>query len=91
MDDELPEDLPRINDELLDYLLANIGKRRPCSLCGTPTPSGGLTETTIPSRVLDFGVPGLRATDPDPIVVSKAIWVCAECPLPGGPASAVRD
>ena len=91
MDDEHPENLPRIDDELLDWLLANIGRPRPCALCGTPTPPDGLTETTVPSRVLDFGVPGLRATDPGPVVVSTVIWVCPACPLPGGNDPAGRD
>jgi hypothetical protein len=68
----------------LTYLLDRMGESRPCDLCGTPTMPADLTETTIPSRVLDFGVPGLRASDPDPVILRQVIWVCPRCPLPGG-------
>jgi hypothetical protein len=72
-----------MSDEFMDWLdwaLARKDDRRPCALCGRLTPPGQLTETAVPAMVLDFGVPGLRATDPDPVVVNRMVWVCPACP-----------
>jgi hypothetical protein len=76
-----------MSDWLTD-LLARAGEPIPCYLCGTPTRPADLTETTIPVLILDFGVPGLRANSPDPVTLSEVIWVCPQCPLPGGPPPA---
>jgi hypothetical protein len=71
-----------MNEDWLDYLLSHLGEPRPCAMCGTPTRPADLTEGSVPCKVLDFGVPGLRATDPDPVIARRVIWVCPACPVP---------
>ena len=56
-------------------LLWPIGRTVPCALCRAPTLPSELTETA-PARVLDFGVPGLRAGDLD-AVIAHGLFSCA--------------
>lgn len=60
-----------MDDELLDFLLANLGKPRPCAICGVLTDSKDLAEAKVPGVVI---------AEWD-MVMHTIVWVCPACPI----------
>lgn len=64
-------------DPWLADLLARVGQPVPCDICGTPTPTADLTETTMPGAIVRFANPNPELAFS--FVARTVIWICPTC------------